>query len=133
MNSSMESLRWLRPRAGLVLLLLAAYGCHITPKYVRPEVALPPICADGNHPRLTKTEINVLWWKSFNDPVLERLVELAYQQNLPLQETGLRILEARAQLGIARAQQYPNGGSAFASAGLIGIHSHQDTPPDFAI
>ena len=31
-------------------------------------------------------------------PPLDRLVELAYQQNLPLQIAGLRIVEARAQL-----------------------------------
>ena len=47
------------------------------------------------------------WWASFNDPVLDQLVQTAYQQNLPLQISGLRILEARAQLGIAIGQQYP--------------------------
>jgi len=47
------------------------------------------------------------WWASFNDPVLDQLVQIAYQQNLPLQISGLRILEARAQLGIAIGQQYP--------------------------
>ena len=43
----------------------------------------------------------------FNDPVLNSLVETAYQQNLPLQIAGLRVLEARAQLGIAFGFQYP--------------------------
>ena len=43
----------------------------------------------------------------FNDPVLDKLVELSYQQNLPLQVAGLRIFEARARLGIAIGQQYP--------------------------
>ena len=47
------------------------------------------------------------WWAAFKDPVLDKLVEMSYQQNLPLQVAGLRIFEARAQLGIAIGQQYP--------------------------
>jgi NodT family efflux transporter outer membrane factor (OMF) lipoprotein len=47
------------------------------------------------------------WWTGFNDPILNQLVESAYQQNLPLQIAGLRILEARAELGIAIGFQYP--------------------------
>jgi outer membrane protein TolC len=47
------------------------------------------------------------WWKVFNDPVLDSLTETAYQQNLPLQIAGLRIMEARAQLGVAVGNQYP--------------------------
>ena len=47
------------------------------------------------------------WWKAFNDPVLERLIQTAYQQNLPLRVAGLRIFEARASLGIAIGNWYP--------------------------
>ena len=47
------------------------------------------------------------WWTIFNDPVLDKLVETAYQENLPLQIAGIRILEARAQLGIAVGGLYP--------------------------
>jgi outer membrane protein TolC len=35
------------------------------------------------------------------DSTRDQLVELAYRQNLPLRIAGLRIMEARAQLGIA--------------------------------
>jgi NodT family efflux transporter outer membrane factor (OMF) lipoprotein len=38
---------------------------------------------------------------------LDRLVETAYQENLDLRQAGVRILEARAQLGIAAGQLYP--------------------------
>jgi len=47
------------------------------------------------------------WWKVFNDPVLESLINDAYQQNLTLQIAGLRVLETRAQLGIAKGNLYP--------------------------
>jgi outer membrane protein TolC len=43
----------------------------------------------------------------FNDPVLLRLIELAYEQNLTLRTAGVRVLEARAQLGIAIGEIYP--------------------------
>ncbi len=47
------------------------------------------------------------WWKIFNDPILDSLITSAYQQNLTLQIAGLRVLEARAQLGIAKGNLYP--------------------------
>ena len=47
------------------------------------------------------------WWAVFNDPILNSLINSAYQQNLTLQIAGLRVLEARAQLGIAKGNLYP--------------------------
>lgn len=41
------------------------------------------------------------WWRSFNDPVLDSLIEEAQRANRNVRTAGLRILEARAQLGIA--------------------------------
>lgn len=54
------------------------------------------------------------WWESFNDPVLNKLVEMAYSQNLSLQAAGLRVLEVRARLGSTVGAQFPElnvGGS----------------------
>ena len=61
------------------------------------------------------------WWASFNDPVLDQLIKMAYQQNLPLQISGLRILEARAQLGIAIGQQYPQDQQVNGALTRIGL------------
>ena len=47
------------------------------------------------------------WWTAFNEPRLNRLIETAYHQNLTLQAAGLRILQARAALGIAVGAQFP--------------------------
>src|SRR5256885_16736507 len=105
---------------GLLSLVLCATGCPISPKFVRPESRLHATWS-ATDPRLAANiAVDVAWWKSFHDPALERLIELAYQQNLPLQVAGLRILEARAQLGIARAQQYPTNQGPIASASLTG-------------
>jgi len=68
------------------------------------------------------------WWKIFNDPVLNTLIETAYAQNLPLQITGLRIFEARAQLGIAVGLQYPQTQTAGGSASAVGL---SENSPNF--
>src|SRR4051812_14555809 len=106
------------------LLLLVASGCPVGPKFVKPEVPLPANWSASADPRLAKTAIDVAWWKSFKDPALDRLVELAYQQNLPLQIAGIRILEARAQLGIAVGRQFPTNQNPIGSASLNGLNTH---------
>jgi len=47
------------------------------------------------------------WWRRFDDPVLARLVDTALDANPGLQIAGLRVLEARARLGGARALRLP--------------------------
>lgn len=47
------------------------------------------------------------WWKQFNDPILNNLVEAANQQNLDIEAAGLRILQARMVYGISDALSYP--------------------------
>ena len=47
------------------------------------------------------------WWKVFNDEPLNQLIDMAYAQNLGLQAAGLRVLQARAALGIAVGNQFP--------------------------
>jgi len=68
------------------------------------------------------------WWAVFNDPVLDKLVEVSYQQNLPLQVAGLRIFEARAQLGIAIGQQYPQQQQVNGALTRVGL---SDNAPNF--
>ena len=47
------------------------------------------------------------WWTVFEDPILDRLIETAYEQNLSLRIAGLRVLEARARRGIAAGRFFP--------------------------
>ena len=55
------------------------------------------------------------WWRAFNDPVLDRLVARAYRDNLTLQQAGVRVLQARAQLGIAVGEIFPQTQQAIGS------------------
>lgn len=74
------------------------------------------------------------WWRAFNDPVLDGLVDTARRQNPTLRIAGLRILESRAVLGIAGASQYPQVQQVSAGATYVdtrerggrGGDTHQD-------
>lgn len=94
--------------ASLIIIALFLSGCTVGPDFVRPDAPAEEEWIDSDVPQI-KTEPADLtdWWKVFNDPVLDSLIETAYQQNLPLQIAGLRIMEARAQLGVAVGNQYP--------------------------
>jgi NodT family efflux transporter outer membrane factor (OMF) lipoprotein len=101
-----------------VLFLLG--GCAVGPDYKRPETAVNQNWRALAGRSTTPAAVNDLWWRAFNDAALNRLVELAYEQNLPLQIAGLRIAEARALLGVATGQQYPQFRFA-GRAGAVGL------------
>ena len=49
------------------------------------------------------------WWELFKDPTLHELIATAVVANRDLQVAVARVLESRAQLGVARAAQFPGG------------------------
>ncbi len=95
--------------AGLLAVTLVVSGCTtVGPDYVRPLGPVAEQWIDIEDPRIKAEPAELIdWWTVYNDPVLTFLVDAAYKQNLTLQIAGLRILEARAQLGIAVGRQYP--------------------------
>jgi NodT family efflux transporter outer membrane factor (OMF) lipoprotein len=94
---------------GLLILFFAINGCTMVgPDYVKPTAPEPQEWLQSAGSKIeSKAADFSTWWKVFDDPILNALVESAYEQNLTLQATGIRILEARAQLGIAIGDQYP--------------------------
>jgi outer membrane protein TolC len=86
-----------------VLLLCAC--TTLGPDFAPPKAQLP---AAWDHRATQQSQARAAyWWRLFNDPLLNQLVERAYQQNLSLEAAGLRIIQARAALGIADALIYP--------------------------
>ena len=47
------------------------------------------------------------WWKQFNDPILNQLVEQAISQNLDIRQAIARVEEARALYAFTSGDQYP--------------------------
>jgi len=92
----------------VIAVLAALGGCAVGPTFTTPQASVASAWRPQNDPRVaSQATADAAWWRTFGDPTLDRLVELAYQQNLPLQISGLRIVEARAQLGIASGRQWP--------------------------
>src|SRR5262249_9072504 len=52
------------------------------------------------------------WWKTFQDPTLDELVDRAVQQNLDLRIAVARVTEARAARGIAKSALLPSVGTS---------------------
>lgn len=97
-------------------------ACTVGPNFVKPDAKVNPDWSQKDSTVLsTKAAADTAWWKAFNDPTLDQLINLAYKQNLSLQVAGLRILEARAQLGFATGRQYPQVQVATGEATAVGI------------
>lgn len=83
-------------------------GFKVGPNYCPPPAPIEQEWIDAHDERVrSETEDLSGWWHVFNDPVLDNLVCTAYQQNLTLREAGFRVLAARAQLGIAVGNFFP--------------------------
>jgi NodT family efflux transporter outer membrane factor (OMF) lipoprotein len=105
-----------------VIFLLAAASCSVGPNFKTPEATVAQQWRAAGDPRVSaETAADTLWWRAFNDPSLDQLIELAYRQNLQLQVAGLRILEARAQVAVATGQQFPQLQVLFGSATAVGL------------
>jgi multidrug efflux system outer membrane protein len=107
-----------------VALLLS--GCTMGPNYKRPTVAVPPAYRGIAPDAPAQTESASLgdqkWWDVFQDEQLRSLVRTALQQNYDLRIAASRILEARAQLGITRADQFP---TVSGGAGITDVRTAQ--------
>ena len=93
-------------------LVLSISGCTVGPNYKRPMVNAP-----GTYRGLTDAEAanpapaslgDQKWWEVFQDQQLQQLIRTALQQNYDVRIAAARVLEAQAQLGITRSNQYPS-------------------------
>jgi multidrug efflux system outer membrane protein len=105
---------------------LLASGCTVGPNYKRPTVAVPGSYRGMISDEAAQTQVAALgdqkWWDIFQDEQLRTLVRTALTQNYDLRIAASRMLEARAQLGIIRADQFPALG---AGAGIADVREAQ--------
>ena len=85
------------------LLALALAGCAAPVKYERPPVELPAAWKESA-PRFAE---DGRWWRIYEDPFLEKIVEEALQHNADLVIAAARVDEARAILGETRSGLSP--------------------------
>src|SRR5262245_2822278 len=107
-------------RSGLTRLVLAAIlsvlcsSCLVGPDFSGPSAPVAGKWLESRDPSVIPTPLQTAatqadwdWWTVFRDPVLDRLIRVAYEQNLSLISAGTRVLQARAELGVAIGEFYP--------------------------
>lgn len=98
------------PRGWSLILAVAGVlmGCTVGPNYRPPEVSVPTTWRQAEQPGVRPGVAAVTeWWRTFQDPVLDRLVEGAVAANPDLQVATARVREARALRGITAADRVP--------------------------
>ena len=126
--------RWGARAVAMAGVALLSACTTLGPDYQRPAVpwldhwtggSLEPL---ATAPRVPQSAQTSEWWRRFNDPVLDRLVAEALRANPNVRTAGLRIMEARAQLGIAGSTLYPQVKQATGDVLWAGEHKeHSDT------
>jgi multidrug efflux system outer membrane protein len=101
----------------LVLALAASLttACTVGRKYQRPAVDVPQAHRSASAPVVVADPTSLAdlkWFEIFEDPALQELVRTALANNYDLRDAVARVEFARGQLGITRADQFPNVGAS---------------------
>ena len=115
-------------KLALALLLLGLSACTVGPNYKRPDVPLPPQFHAAAQPESAASIADTKWVDLFDDATLKQLVATAIDRNFDLRIAAERVEEARASLGIARANQYP-----FLDAQALGQSTRSSTLGSFPV
>ncbi len=91
------------------LLLLSLQACQaVGPDYEAPELALPDAWNQAALAGLQEGESDLrTWWKVFEDPTLDNLIERATESNLDLTIAAARVRETRALRRVAVTDRLP--------------------------
>jgi multidrug efflux system outer membrane protein len=98
-------------RPGWLMLSLLLAGCAVGPDYQPPQAQVPAAWHDLPSQAASRPQAGAPradWWKNFNDPQLNSLIDRAILGNLSLQQAVLRIAGAREQLAQARGGLFPS-------------------------
>ena len=101
----------MRSAIAVAMSMLLLTGCALGPNYKRPTVAVPPEYRQPTpaaNPGDKSSLADLAWADLFHDETITTLVKTALKQSYDLDAATERVLEARAQLGITRAQLLPN-------------------------
>ncbi|TNF98667.1 MAG: TolC family protein, partial [Gammaproteobacteria bacterium] len=132
-------INWSLFRLTLPFLALTLSACTMLgPDYKEPEVEWlndwqPSVFPVSAAPEEQQAEDLQFWWQMFNDPVLNQLIAIAKQENHSLRIAGLRILESRAQLGIAGSALYPQVQQATGALSYSSTEKHGGNVADSSL
>lgn len=112
---------------GLALwVAMLAAGCAVGPNYRKPDSLPAPALKlrEADVVEVTPSPLPPRWWRLFDDPDLDRLIEKALRHNYDLRQAAANLQRARAALSEARAGLLPTGqASAQAGHERVGLES----------
>jgi NodT family efflux transporter outer membrane factor (OMF) lipoprotein len=117
----------LEMRAGFSITLLASAAltaCSVGPEYRRPGMALTDSYTNGGV-IVGASTITDTWWREFDDPLLDRIVERALSGNLDIARIRARLDQARAAARHAGAALAPSVGL---NASASTVHQSTESP-----
>ncbi|UVO52041.1 efflux transporter outer membrane subunit [Sphingomonas sp. SUN019] len=96
-------------RLALLLTTAALSGCSLAPKYVRPELPVPPSWPVGDaYLRQSEAALPAVTYRDiFRDPRLQQIIDQALANNRDLRVSVANITAARAQYRIQRSELFP--------------------------
>jgi outer membrane protein, multidrug efflux system len=101
----------MKPSVLLLSAALLASGCTVGPNYKRPAATVASTYRGAPSEETGQAQLTAFgdqkWWDVFQDEQLRTLIRTALIQNYDSRIAASRILEAQAQLGITRADQFP--------------------------
>ena len=91
-------------------IFLSSSCAPVGPNYQKPEVQTPDAWHETISREMAKQSGAGLqtWWKIFDDPILNHLIEKARQSNLNLKIALSGIAASRARLGVVSGREFPN-------------------------
>jgi multidrug efflux system outer membrane protein len=85
-------------------------GCTISPDYLRPTIETPATWTISYQSAARMTD--TVWWKQFNDPVLDNLIATALTSNLDLKAATARVDQYLGQWRTTRSEAFPQIGAS---------------------
>jgi outer membrane protein, multidrug efflux system len=105
------------------VLLLALCACKVGPNYQRPTLTVPgdyrgvaPDASTQQQQPAGEQFAQMKWPAVYQDEVLQGLIKEALANNYDMRIAATRILQANANLGITRADQFPSVNGSFGIA-----------------
>ena len=89
------------------LAALALSACSLTPPLVKPAAPIPAAYAEVSAPGSVDTAADLGWRQMLLDARLQRLVDIALENNRDLRVAALNVEAVRAQYQIQDAGRYP--------------------------
>lgn len=90
-----------------IVLVMTLSACSLTPALVKPALPVPAVYTVGTHAETHAPAADLGWRTTFGDARLQRLIELALNNNRDLRLAALNVEAAEAQYGIQRAARLP--------------------------